>query len=82
MRFDTHDAAVGLGVSCKQIDTVLFIRDHQGAVLASDDNGGAGYCSAIELDIRPGETVYAHLLDSGDHNAILEPGYWLYIDFQ
>ena len=82
VRFDTHDAAVGWGIPCQAIDTVLFVRDFQGNVLASNDDTEFGHCSMVEHVIEPGETVYAHVLDYDDDDAIPEPGYWLAIDFQ
>lgn len=88
VRFSTHDAALGWNVPCYQIDTVLVVRDTQGDILAFNDDRADDLCSAVEFDIPPGETIYAHVLDFGDdynyddHGEILTPGYWLAIDFQ
>lgn len=82
VRFDTHDAAVGLGMSCWQIDTVLVVRNTQGDVLTFNDDRAYDLCSMVEVDIEPGETIYAHVLDYEDDNPISAPGYWLAIDFQ
>jgi cysteine-rich repeat protein len=83
VRFETHDAAVGQGLPCNVIDTVLLIRDAEGNILTGNDDSIPGsLCSRIDHVIRPGETVYAHVLVYGDSSAIPEPGYWLAIDFQ
>ena len=54
----------------------------RGYVLAFNDDRLEDLCSTVDYDLGPGETVYAHVLDYDDNDAILAPGYWLIIDFQ
>lgn len=82
VRFDTYNAAVGLGEVCgTTIDTGLNIRDEAGSLLGSNDNraGSGDRCSGLDFIVLPGETVYAHVTDFGDNSQI--PGYFLQIHF-
>ncbi len=62
-------------------DTFLEIRSAANAVLASDDDGGGGYCSRIaNFVVAPNTTVYARVIDLDDNLALAS--YHLGIDLR
>jgi len=73
-RFDTWNRALGLGVSCgtATIDTGINIRGAAGALLARNDDRAAGtdLCSTVRFRIPAGQSIYVHVVESGD-NAVI-----------
>ena len=63
--FETYGTSVG---TCG-INTVLFLRDADGKVLAMDDDSGVDSCAASYV-LPAGATVYAHVLDYDDNDTI------------
>lgn len=83
VRFDTYNAGLGVVVCDTEFDTVLHVRDASGTSLAlNDDRDHITDCSGTSLAIAPGQTVYVHITEFGDDEAVGPPGYWLVIDFQ
>ncbi len=84
VRLDTWNRAAGFGagVACgSSIDLGLSVRNAAGTVLVSNDdrNGTSDRCSALSVDVAPGQTLYAHVVEFGDDAAV--PGYGLEFRF-
>ena len=84
LRLDTWNRATGFGVGVQcgnSIDTGINVRNAAGAVLRSNDDRTPtlDQCSGVEWVLAPGATIYAHVTEYGDNNAI--PGYGLQIRF-
>lgn len=65
-------SAETVGTTCAVIDTELRLRDGSGALLAFDDDGGAGGCSRLTFELDPGATRYVVLTDDGDNSLIAQ----------
>jgi cysteine-rich repeat protein len=72
VRFDLWSPVTGIGMSCgTAIDPALHIRSATGASLASnDDRSATDYCAGLTFGIAPGQTVYAHVVEVDDNNAL------------
>jgi cysteine-rich repeat protein len=77
VRLETF-SGVDFGGCSFTYDTVLNIRDAAGTLLDRDDNDGPSLCSAIDVTLAPGETVYVHVTDWGDNGTY---PYYLTVDF-
>lgn len=81
----TYNSQFGLHTSCNtSLDTVLHIRDEQGASLAYNDNrvqDPRDACASVGYQIPAGRTVYAHVSDFGDDAAFPAPTYALVVEF-
>src|SRR5207248_1176819 len=75
VHFETFGTSVGV---CAGIDTQLRVRDAAGSLLAFDDDGGVSFCSALDVVVAPGATVYAEVVGFG---GALIPAYLLQIGF-
>jgi cysteine-rich repeat protein len=71
----TFETFTGLRPASCNADTVLFLRDADGTVLAYNDNNGSSDCSRRQFAMEPGATVYAHVLPYNDYRTI--PRYYL-----
>lgn len=74
VRFDVWNLAptFGIGTACAtSIDTGLHIRNATGTSLQSNDNrSAADQCSGLTFPLAPGQTVFAHVVETGDNAAI------------
>jgi cysteine-rich repeat protein len=62
-------------------DTVLEVRSAANMVLATDDDGGIGYCSRIaNFTVAANTTVYLRLIELGDNTGIAN--YHLTVDLR
>lgn len=52
-------------------DTGLNLRDATGALVASDDDSGEGACSLLRYRFAPGQTLYAHVVEYGDNDVLM-----------
>lgn len=84
VRFDTFLPSSGFGVAClfsaNAADTVLLLRDESGNILDKNDNrqGFADACSGLFFTLSPNQTIFAHVVEGGDDDAL---SYLLQIDF-
>jgi cysteine-rich repeat protein len=71
VQFDTYDLSLGINRACTGVDTGINVRNAAGTVLASNDNRVSGdNCSRVIVTIAAGATVYIHVTEFGDNNAI------------
>jgi len=56
-------------------DTGINLRDAAGTRLAFDDDNGEGNCSRLEFALAPGQTLFVHVVEFGDDDAL--PAYQL-----
>ena len=68
-------AMLGVGVPCgsNTIDTIINIRDAAGTLLAQNDDRSSSpheRCSVVTYGLLPGQTVYVHVTEWEDSDAI------------
>ncbi len=76
VEFRTYLGAVG--VCSASGDTVLYVHNAAGTILASNDDY-LGLCSYVTRTLAAGETVYVRVTDWGDNSTVA--AYFLSIDF-
>lgn len=74
--FETGAPTLGV---CASADTQIRVRNAAGLELGFDDDGAVGNCSLLNFTIPPYTTVYAHVIDYLDNDAI--PAYQLRINY-